>query len=52
MLNDKTLVFRYDNVPHHPEVKSFPHHKHLKSDLLKSEEPDFLVILNEIKNLK
>ena len=22
------LVFRYDNTPHYPERKSFPHHKH------------------------
>lgn len=22
------LVFRYDNAPHHPEVVTFPHHKH------------------------
>lgn len=23
------LIFRYDNAPHHPEVATFPHHKHL-----------------------
>src|SRR3990172_1803811 len=23
------LVFRYDNAPHHPEVDTFPHHKHV-----------------------
>ena len=23
------LVFRYDNTPHHPQIESFPHHKHL-----------------------
>ena len=23
------LIFRYDNRPHHPEIETFPHHKHL-----------------------
>ena len=23
------LIFRYDNRAHHPEVETFPHHKHL-----------------------
>ena len=21
-------IFRYDNAPHHPEISTFPHHKH------------------------
>ncbi|MBN2091333.1 hypothetical protein JW964_17105 [candidate division KSB1 bacterium] len=25
----KTLIFRYDNAEHHPEIPSYPHHKHL-----------------------
>jgi hypothetical protein len=24
-------VFRYDNSPHHPELPTFPHHKHVGS---------------------
>ncbi len=23
------LIFRYDNAPHHPEVSTHPHHKHI-----------------------
>jgi hypothetical protein len=23
------FILRYDNRPHHPEVETFPHHKHL-----------------------
>lgn len=23
------LIFRYDNRPHHPEIETLPHHKHL-----------------------
>lgn len=24
-----SLIFRYDNAPHHPEISSHPHHKHV-----------------------
>ena len=26
------LIFRYDMAPHHQEIDTFPHHKHLASD--------------------
>jgi len=26
--SDGTLITRWDNVEHHPEIKSFPHHVH------------------------
>ena len=28
------LVFRYDNAEHHPEILTFPHHKHLDHDAI------------------
>ena len=28
------VILRYDNAPHHPELETFPHHKHLGSRLL------------------
>jgi len=27
--SDGKLVFRYDNTPHHADVTTFPHHKHV-----------------------
>ena len=24
------MIFRYDNAPHHPEVATYPHHKHIQ----------------------
>jgi hypothetical protein len=48
---DDELVFRYDNVPHHPEIKTFPHHKHSKGKIAESNEPDLIEVLQEIKNL-
>jgi hypothetical protein len=43
------MIFRYDNAPHHANITTFPHHKHLKNDITESEEPDILLILAEIK---
>lgn len=45
------LIFRYDNVPHHPELKSFPHHKHTQDKIFDAVEPSLILILTEIKNL-
>ncbi|MBI1295702.1 hypothetical protein GC175_12180 [bacterium] len=28
---DGQLICRWDNVPHHPQVPTFPHHQHLAS---------------------
>ena len=25
------MIFRYDNAPHHPDLTSFPHHKHISN---------------------
>ena len=32
------LIIRWDNAPYHPEVISYPHHKHMKDGVLKSKE--------------
>jgi hypothetical protein len=29
---DGTLIKRWDNARHHPEIKTFPHHLHVDSD--------------------
>jgi len=46
---ENNLIFRYDNTPHFPDIKSFPHHKHLKNKVEDSDEP---LILNVIKEAK
>lgn len=30
----QSLIFRYDNAPHHKELSSFPHHKHLAGEIV------------------
>ncbi len=49
--HDDMMIFRYDNVPHHPEIDTFPHHKHDKDRITGSVEPDLTEVLKEIKNL-
>ena len=44
----KKIVFRYDNCPHHREVNSFPHHKHIKNRVESVGEPNLAMVLREI----
>jgi hypothetical protein len=45
------LIFRYDNTPHFPDLKSFPHHKHLINKVENSDEPLILDVIKEAKLL-
>lgn len=42
------LIFRYDNVPHHPEIATFPDHKHYPDKIVESESIDLKQVLEEI----
>jgi hypothetical protein len=46
-------VFRYDNAPHHPDLETFPHHKHIgPAELPKTSEPPTLSqVFREIERL-
>ena len=44
------LVFRYDNTPHYPYLRSYPHHKHLSNDVIPSEKPSILAVVSEAVN--
>ncbi|MEN8119922.1 MAG: DUF6516 family protein [Bacteroidota bacterium] len=30
--NNKKLIMRWDNAPHHKNISTFPHHVHIKED--------------------
>ncbi len=45
---DGTLVFRYDNALHYPDLPGFPEHKHEGSDTAPAPTPDLSQILREI----
>ena len=42
------LIFRYDNAPHHPELPTFPHHKHIDDHVEPCQEPDLQDVLRKI----
>ncbi len=49
---DGTILFRYDNAPHFPNLPNAPHHKHVgESNVIASEPPDIQSVLNEIEAL-
>jgi len=42
------MLFRYDNAPHHPEITSYPHHKHTPDNIIPSAEPSLKDVMKEI----
>jgi hypothetical protein len=46
----KELIFRYDNAEHHPELETFPHHKHIGNETFPAEEFSLEKVLDIIAN--
>ena len=36
LLQNNNVTLRYDNGPHHPEVPTHPHHKHVREEILEA----------------
>lgn len=51
MRADGSLIFRYDNVPHHPEVSTFPDHKHYHNKVVESSSVSLKQVVEEIIDL-
>ncbi len=49
-IRESRRVFRYDNAPHHPEIVTHPHHKHIgpAERLAPADQPSLSQILAEI----
>lgn len=45
---DGSLVFRHDNVPHHPELPNFPYHVHIEDRVEPADPPDLQDVLGKI----
>jgi hypothetical protein len=45
---DGEIIFRYDNARNHPEINTYPNHKHTKEKILPAVEPSLSDILAEI----
>ena len=52
MIDSYFANIEYDNMPHHPHVSSFPHHKHVKNKIIESQEPELILVIKEIKDIK
>lgn len=52
-LHNGQLIFRYDNAPHHPEIATHPHHKHIgpENRLAPADQPSLGQIFTEIEGL-
>jgi hypothetical protein len=48
---DDSLIFRYDDTPHHSGLPNFPHHKHVGSEtnVISVAPPDLPSVLREIE---
>ncbi len=44
------LITRWDNSPHHREISTFPHHRHLSEEVVASKERTIKDVLIVIKN--
>lgn len=51
MDGDNSLIFRYDNAPHHNNISSYPHHKHLPHEIVSSKPMDFSELIEEIEQV-
>lgn len=51
-IRNERRVFRYDNAPHHPEILTHPHHKHIgpADRLAPADQPGLGQIIQEIAN--
>ncbi|OYT38821.1 MAG: hypothetical protein B6U86_06000 [Candidatus Altiarchaeales archaeon ex4484_43] len=50
--NEGRLIVRWDNAKHHPEVNTYPDHKHVKAEgnVESSDTPGLIKVLEEINN--
>ncbi|QTA86140.1 toxin-antitoxin system TumE family protein [Desulfonema magnum] len=45
---EKEMIFRYDNAPHHCEIDTYPHHKHISDKIYACDMPDLKDVMDEI----
>ena len=46
--HQKQMIFRYDNAAHHPEIQTYPDHRHSDSGISESRKPDIELVIAEI----
>ena len=48
--SDNSVIIGWDNAPHHKEVNTFPHHKHVGKKVEHSEQTDIRQVMKFIRN--
>lgn len=48
---ENALIFRYDNAEHHPEIPTYPYHKHLMGSVTPSKAMTLNEIIEEVLRL-
>ena len=48
---DGSLIFRYDDTAHYPDLPTFPSHKHTADGVIAAEAPDLADVLREIDTI-
>ena len=51
MNKEKFLICRWDNAPHHGELKTFPHHLHTPNGIFESKSMELKDVLQKIEEL-
>jgi len=52
MHGDGTLIFRYDDTDHFPNLSTAPHHKHVgENEVIAADAPDLESVLMEIEGM-
>lgn len=46
---DGSVIFRYDNTPHYPDVNTYPDHKHIGESVIGAQRPDIEKMLIEVR---
>ena len=46
---DETMIIGWDNAPHHKNVKTYPHHRHIAGKIEDSDQRNLHDILNFIR---
>jgi len=51
VLLGRKMVVRWDNAPHHPKIRSFPHHKHVGRAMEASRDMTVDLVLAELQRM-
>lgn len=51
IFKDGKMIIRWDNAPHYPRIRGFPHHKHIGERVVGSDEMTARKVLAELENM-